>query len=64
MVDTAPILDAPPIELSSLRSGWADMVKGHRAIKLDVSYNPHADAPLAAKITGQKTNDITQAKAS
>lgn len=56
------ILDATRVELSSLRSGWADMVSGHRAIKLHVSYDPHADAPLGATVTGQKTNDITPAK--
>ena len=56
------ILDATRVELSSLRSGWADMVSGHRAIKLHVSYDPHADAPLRAIVTGQKTNDITPAK--
>ncbi len=61
--DAVRILDATRIELSSLRSGWADMVGGHRAIKLHVSYDPHADAPLAADITGQKSNDITPAKA-
>ncbi len=60
--DAVRILDATRVELSSLRSGWADMVSGHRAIKLHVSYDPHADAPLEVKVTGQKTNDITPAK--
>jgi hypothetical protein len=61
--DAVRILDATRIELSSLRAGWADMVSGHRAIKLHVRYDPHADAPVAVDVTGQKTNDITPAKA-
>ncbi|MEJ8574159.1 IS4 family transposase [Microbaculum marinum] len=61
--DAVRILDATRIELSSLRSGWADMVSGHRAIKLHVNYNPHADAPLGMTLTGQRVNDITPAKA-
>lgn len=61
--DAVRILDATRIELSSLRSGWADMVSSHRAIKLHVSYDPHADAPLGMQLTGQKTNDIIPAKA-
>jgi hypothetical protein len=61
--DAVRILDATRIELSSLRSGWADMVSGHRAIKLHVSYDPHADAPLGMTLTGQRVNDITPAKA-
>lgn len=61
--DVVRILDATRIELSSLRAGWADMVSGHRAIKLHVCYDPQADAPLGATVTGQKTNDITPAKA-
>jgi len=61
--DAVRILDATRIELSSLRSGWADMVSSHRAIKLHVSYDAQAQAPLAVNVTGQKTNDITPAKA-
>ncbi len=60
--DAVRILDATRIELSSLRSGWADMVSGHRAIKLHVSYDPHADAPLGVTLTGQRINDITPTK--
>jgi hypothetical protein len=63
IADAVRILDATRIELSSLRSGWADMVSGHRAIKLHVSYDPQADAPLGATVTGQRVNDITPAKA-
>jgi len=61
--DAVRILDATRIELSSLRSGWADMVSSHRAIKLHVSYDAQAQTPLAVNVTGQKTNDITPAKA-
>ena len=61
--DAVRILDATRIELSSLRSGWADMVSSHRAIKLHVSYDAQAQAPLTVNVTGQKTNDITPAKA-
>ncbi|MBU4530615.1 MAG: IS4 family transposase [Hoeflea sp.] len=61
--DAVRILDATRIELSSLRSGWADMVSSHRAIKLHVCYDAQAQAPLTVNVTGQKTNDITPAKA-
>lgn len=61
--DAVRILDATRLVLSSLRSEWADMVSGHRAIKVHVCHDPQADAPLGVAITGQKTNDITPAKA-
>lgn len=61
--DAVRLLDATRIQLSSTRSGWADMVKDHRAIKLHIGYDPHESMPLTATITGQKTNDITPAKA-
>jgi hypothetical protein len=60
--DAVRILDATRVEVSSLCSGWADMVSGHRAIKLHVAYDPHADAPLGMTVTGQRVNDITPAK--
>lgn len=61
--DAVRILDATRVHLSSLSGGWTDAVNGHRAVKLHVAYDPHADAPLAAVLTGQKVNDITPAKA-
>lgn len=60
--DTLHLLDATRVQVSSLYGGWADMVGGKRAIKLHVSYDPHADAPLSMTLTGQKTNDIVPAR--
>ncbi|MBB3393357.1 hypothetical protein FHT82_006158 [Rhizobium sp. BK275] len=57
------LLDATRIQVSSLLGGWADMVGGKRAIKVHVTYDPHGEAPLAATLTGQKTNDIIPARA-
>lgn len=61
--DTLRVLDATRVQVSSLYGGWADMVGGKKAIKLHVCYDPHADAPLAMTLTGQKTNDIVPARA-
>lgn len=61
--DMLRVLDATRVQVSSLHGGWADMVGGKRAIKLHVSYDPDADAPLAMTLTGQRTNDIVPAKA-
>ncbi len=57
------ILDATRVQLSSLSGGWVDTVNGKGAIKLHIVFDPCLDAPLAATFTGQKTNDITPAKA-
>lgn len=61
--DAVRILDATRIEVSSLCGGWADMVRGHRAIKLHVSYDPKADSPLDVDLIGQRITDLTAAKA-
>ena len=58
MGDSLRLLDATRIRLSSLAGGWADMVGGRRAIKVHLTYDPLADLPLAATVTGQRTNDI------
>ncbi len=58
MGDSLRLLDATRIRLSSLSGGWADMVGGRRAIKVHLTYDPLADLPLAATVTGQRTNDI------
>ena len=63
MADAVRILDATRVHLSSLNDGWIDTVKGARAIKLHIAYDPHADVPLDASFTGQRVNDITPAKA-
>ncbi|WP_180901779.1 IS4 family transposase [Martelella soudanensis] len=63
IADAVRILDATRIQLSATKSGWADMVNDHRAIKLHVNYDPHESLPVAASLSGQKTNDITPAKA-
>jgi hypothetical protein len=63
MADAVRILDATRIEVSSLSAGWVQTVKGHRAIKLHVAYDPHADTPLEPVVTSHKVNDITPAKA-
>lgn len=61
--DAVRILDATRIELSSLSAGWLDTVKGHRAIKLHIAYDPHAGVPVRATTSDQRVNDITPAKA-
>lgn len=63
LADAVRILDATRVQLSSLSSGWVDTVKGARAIKLHIVFDPRAEAPLAAAFTGQRVNDITPAKA-
>jgi hypothetical protein len=61
--DAVRILDATRVQLSSLMSGWVDTVKGARAIKLHIAYDPFAAAPLKATFTSHRVNDITPAKA-
>jgi Transposase DDE domain/Domain of unknown function (DUF4372) len=63
LADAVRILDATRVQLSSLSSGWVDTVKGARAIKLHIVFDPRTDGPLAATFTGQRINDITAAKA-
>jgi hypothetical protein len=63
MADAVRILDATRVQLSSLSDGWVDTVKGARAIKLHIAYDPDADVPLDARFTRQRVNDITPAKA-
>lgn len=63
IADAVRILDATRVQLSSLSDGWVDTVKGARAIKLHIVYDPHAEVPLAADFTSQRVNDITPAKA-
>jgi hypothetical protein len=63
LADAVRILDATRVQLSSLSSGWVDTVKGKRAIKLHIVFDPRAEAPLMASFTGQRINDITPAKA-
>jgi len=58
MRDSVRLLDATRIKVSSLFGGWADMVGATRAIKVHLTYDPLADLPMDAKLTGQKTNDI------
>jgi hypothetical protein len=61
--DAVRILDATRIELSSLSGGWLDTVKGHRAVKLHIAYDPAVALPLRADVSDQRMNDITPAKA-
>ena len=62
MRDSVRLIDATRIKLSSLCSGWADMIGGKQAIKVHVTYDPLADLPMDARITGQRTNDIVPAR--
>lgn len=62
MRDGVRLIDATRIRLSSISSGWADMIGGRNAIKVHLTYDPLADMPMDAKITGQKTNDIVPAR--
>ncbi len=57
------ILDATRVQVSSLSGGWVAAVKGARAVKLHVVYDPRAEAPCRLDVTGQTVNDITPAKA-
>lgn len=61
--DGLRILDATRVRLSGLSRGWVDAVKGARAVKLHIAYDPAADIPLHAALTSQRVNDITPAKA-
>ena len=61
--DAVRILDATRVEVTSVSNGWADMVNGHRAIKLHIGYDPFTELPVGLDITGQRVNDITPAKA-
>lgn len=61
--DAVRILDATRIELSSLSGGWLDTVKGHRAIKLHIAYDPGSAMPVRAATSDQRVNDISPAKA-
>ena len=60
--DAVRILDATRIELSSLCGGWLETLKGHRAIKLHIAYDPAAGIPVRARITDQRINDIIPAR--
>lgn len=60
--DAVRLLDATRVRVSSLYGGWADMVGGHKGIKLHIAYDPKADIPQLMALTGQKTSDITPAK--
>lgn len=60
--DSVRLIDATRIKVSSLCGGWADMIGGKQAIKVHVAYDPLADLPMDATITGQKTNDILPAR--
>lgn len=61
--DGLRILDATRIALGSLSAGWLGTVKGHRAVKLHIAYDPGAGLPLRAATSDQRVNDITPAKA-
>jgi hypothetical protein len=61
--DAMRILDATRIELGPRSAGWLDSVKGHRAIKLHIAYDPGKGLPLRASTSHQRVNDITPAKA-
>lgn len=63
IADAVRILDATRVQLSSLSGGWVDTLKGARAIKLHIAYDPHAGTPVKAAFTSQRVNDITPAKA-
>lgn len=57
------ILDATRIGLPSRCRDWALGPKGAVSAKLHLVYDPDAQAPLAAQISGPRVNDITPAKA-
>ncbi|WP_420962835.1 IS4 family transposase [Brucella sp. IR073] len=63
VADAVRILDATRLQLSSLSDGWVDTVKGARAIKLHIAFDPRDGIALEASLTSQKINDITPAKA-
>jgi len=63
LADAVRILDATRVKVSSLSNGWVGTVKGKRAVKLHVAYDPHIDAPIRVEVSDQKVNDISPAKA-
>ncbi|ESX18809.1 hypothetical protein X765_32260 [Mesorhizobium sp. LSHC440B00] len=63
LADAVRILDATRVQLSWLSSGWVNTIKGARAIKLHIVFDPRTHAPLSASFTALRTNDITPAKA-
>ena len=60
--DGVRILDATRIALSSLTAGWLDTVKGHRAVKLHIAYDPAHALPMRACLSDQRLNDIVPAR--
>ena len=62
MGDGVRILDATRIELSSLSGGWLSATNGRHAVKLHIAYDPNADTPLDAEVTGERVNDIIPAR--
>ena len=60
--DAARILDATRLQLPVSSGGWAGMVRGHRAVKLHVTYDLASESPVGALMTSQKVTDITPAK--
>ncbi|WP_373288662.1 transposase [Brucella endophytica] len=62
VADAVRILDATRLQLSSLSNGWVDTVKGARAIKLHITFDPRDSIPLEATFTSQRAGDITPAK--
>lgn len=56
------LIDSTSFRLSALSADWARFSTKACGVKLHVVYDPDADCPLYAALSGPKVNDITAAK--
>jgi len=56
------LIDSTSFRLSALSADWARFSTNACGVKLHVVYDPDADCPLYAALSGPKINDITAAK--
>lgn len=56
------LIDSTSFRLSGLSADWARFSAAACGVKLHVVYDPDADCPLYAALSGPKVNDITAAK--
>jgi hypothetical protein len=56
------LIDSTSFRLSALSANWARFSANACGVKLHVVYDPDADCPLYAALSGPQVNDITAAK--
>ena len=61
--DATYLIDSTGVRLNGLSSGWAKFSAGVCGAKVHVIYDPDADRPIYAGVSGANVNDITPAKA-